>query len=79
MKRLIIAEKPSLAKTIQQAIGSSRFKSEDGYYESPDYIITWAFGHLFSLLDIEDYQNRGEDEESRKDKFPRKRYQSESK
>ena len=66
MKRLIIAEKPSLAKTIQQAIGFNRFTSEDGYSESPDYIITWAFGHLFSLLDIEDYQNRGEDEESRK-------------
>ncbi len=27
----------------------------DGYYESADYIITWAFGHLFTLADIETY------------------------
>ena len=27
----------------------------DGYYEGKDYIVTWAFGHLFTLADIEDY------------------------
>ncbi len=26
-----------------------------GYYEGGDYIVTWAFGHLFSLSDIEYY------------------------
>ncbi len=28
---------------------------KDGYFIGSDYIITWAFGHLFSLADIEDY------------------------
>ena len=27
----------------------------DGYLEGGGYIITWAFGHLFSLADIEEY------------------------
>ncbi len=29
----------------------------DGYYEGGGYIITWAFGHLFSLADIEAYSS----------------------
>ena len=28
---------------------------KNGYYEGSGYIVTWAFGHLFSLADIEDY------------------------
>ncbi len=27
----------------------------DGYFEGEGYIITWAFGHLFSLADVETY------------------------
>jgi DNA topoisomerase-3 len=27
----------------------------DGYLEGCGYIISWAFGHLFSLADIEAY------------------------
>ncbi len=27
----------------------------DGYFEGEGYIITWAFGHLFSLADVERY------------------------
>ncbi|MBR2861526.1 MAG: topoisomerase C-terminal repeat-containing protein [Clostridia bacterium] len=50
---LIIAEKPSLARNIAAAIG--KFNRRDGYLEGNGYIITWAFGHLFSLCDIEDY------------------------
>lgn len=53
--KLIIAEKPSLAKNIMLAIGSGKFNRQDGYFESPDYLVTWAFGHLFGLLDIEEY------------------------
>lgn len=55
MSKLIIAEKPSLAKNIIIAIGSKSFKKEDGFYESDDYIVVPAFGHLFTLLDIEEY------------------------
>ena len=30
-------------------------KKYDGYYSNDDYIVTYAFGHLFSLYDIEQY------------------------
>ena len=50
---LIIAEKPSLARNIASAIGDLRRR--DGYLEGEGYIVTWAFGHLFSLCDIEAY------------------------
>ncbi len=53
---LIIAEKPSLARNIVAAIGD--IKKFSGYYEGKGYIVTWAFGHLFSLCDIEDYLDR---------------------
>ena len=35
---------------------------KDGYFIGSDYIITWAFGHLFSLADIETYNPRPEGE-----------------
>ncbi|MBQ8605689.1 MAG: hypothetical protein IJ408_03045 [Clostridia bacterium] len=52
-KTLIIAEKPSLARNIAAGIGKADRKN--GYLECGDYIITWAFGHLFSLCDLEEY------------------------
>ena len=51
--KLIIAEKPSLGRNIAAAIGN--MKRCDGYLEGKDYIVSWAFGHLFSLADIEYY------------------------
>ena len=51
---LIIAEKPSLARNIIAGIGGKMDK-KDGYYIGGDYIVSWAFGHLFSLADIEHY------------------------
>ena len=50
---LIIAEKPSLARNIVAGIG--KMDKKDGYFENADYIVTWAFGHLFSLADVEAY------------------------
>lgn len=50
---LIIAEKPSLARNIADAIGN--MKRRDGFLEGNGYLISWAFGHLFSLSDIEYY------------------------
>ncbi|MBR7181221.1 MAG: DNA topoisomerase, partial [Clostridia bacterium] len=52
---LIIAEKPSLARNIAAGIG--QMARRDGYLEGQGYLITWAFGHLFSLVDIEAYQS----------------------
>lgn len=50
---LIIAEKPSLARNIAAGIG--KMNNKNGYLEGNGYLITWAFGHLFSLADIEYY------------------------
>ena len=54
---LIIAEKPSLGRNIAAAIGSTMgvMNKRNGYFENEKYIVTWAFGHLFSLADIEYY------------------------
>jgi len=51
--KLIIAEKPSLGRNIAAAIGD--MQKRNGYLEGKDYIISWAFGHLFSLSDIDHY------------------------
>jgi DNA topoisomerase-3 len=55
---LIIAEKPSLGRNIAAGLGN--FSRRDGYLENNECIITWAFGHLFSLADIENYNPRPE-------------------
>lgn len=56
MKSLILAEKPSVAKNIADAL---KIKSKkDGYFEGDRYIITWAFGHLLQLLDAKDYEDK---------------------
>lgn len=54
MKKCIICEKPFVAKTITNAIYEN-FIRHDGYFESENYIITFAFGHLFEPWEIEDY------------------------
>ncbi len=66
MKKVIIAEKPSVARNIAEALKIS--KRKDGYLEDDDYIITWAFGHLLQLFDAKDYNE--EMKGWRLDKFP---------
>ncbi len=52
MKKVIIAEKPSVAKNIADATSAVR---KNGYFEGEKYLITWAFGHLLQLYDARDY------------------------
>src|SRR6267378_2152818 len=47
-KALIIAEKPSVATDISKALGG--FKKQEDYYESEQYIISSAVGHLLELI-----------------------------
>lgn len=51
--KLVLAEKPSVAKTIASFLGAKT--RQDGYFEGNDYIITYAVGHLVSLYDMKDY------------------------
>lgn len=53
MKKLIIAEKPSLGRNIAGALGLK--KRGNGYIEGEKYIVSWAFGHLFELANVDDY------------------------
>ncbi|MBR6410401.1 MAG: topoisomerase C-terminal repeat-containing protein [Clostridia bacterium] len=56
---LIIAEKPSLGRNIAAGIETlpnvRPLNKRQGYLEGDGYLVTWAFGHLFSLCDIEAY------------------------
>ena len=63
--KLIIAEKPSLARNIAAGIGKNPVR-RDGYLECGEYLISWAFGHLFSLADIEAYDESGTPREGRR-------------
>ena len=51
--KLIIAEKPTLARNIVDGIG--KMEKKNGYYINEEYIVSWVFGHLFSLVDVESY------------------------
>ena len=53
MKKLIIAEKPSLARNIASALNVR--VNKEGYMENEKYIVSWAFGHLFKLRDVDGY------------------------
>ena len=53
MKKLVIAEKPSVGREIARNLGC--FQKEKGYTEGPDYIVTWALGHLVELAEPQHY------------------------
>ncbi len=57
MKTLVIAEKPSVARDLVDALPGS-FENHDTYYESEDTIVTFAVGHLVELINPEDYDER---------------------
>ena len=45
-KQLIIAEKPSVAQDIAKALGG--FSKQGEYFESDDYVLSSAIGHLLA-------------------------------
>ena len=53
MKRLVLAEKPSVGRDIARVLGCK--KETHSYIEGNDHIVTWALGHLVSLADPEQY------------------------
>ncbi|WP_270474832.1 type IA DNA topoisomerase [Clostridium cochlearium] len=56
MAKVIISEKPSVAKNIADALNIKTRR--DGYFEGKEYLITWAFGHLLQLYDAKDYDEK---------------------
>ncbi|HEX9180585.1 MAG TPA: DNA topoisomerase, partial [Burkholderiales bacterium] len=52
-KNLIIAEKPSVAADIARALGG--FTKHTDYYESDEYVLSSAVGHLLELAVPEEY------------------------
>ncbi len=57
-KILIVAEKPSVGRDLADALPGSFKKTKEGYLESDDYVITWAVGHLVTLAEPEDYDEK---------------------
>lgn len=55
--KVIIAEKPSVARDIAAIVGATSRK--DGYLEGNNYAVTWAFGHLVGLAMPEEYGFKG--------------------
>jgi DNA topoisomerase-3 len=53
-KQLIIAEKPSVAQDIARALGG--FTKQGEYFESEDYVLSSAIGHLLELAVPEEYE-----------------------
>lgn len=54
--KLIIAEKPSVAKSIASALGAS--SRADGFYEGSGLLVSWCVGHLVSPMDAGGYDER---------------------
>ena len=53
-KQLIIAEKPSVAQDIARVLGG--FHKEKDYFESEQYVLSSAIGHLLELTIPEEYE-----------------------
>lgn len=54
--KLIISEKPSVAKSIASALGAT--SRADGFYEGNGLIVSWCVGHLVSPMDGAGYDER---------------------
>ena len=55
-KILVLAEKPSVGRDLARVLNCSQ--KGNGYFEGNRYIVTWALGHLVTLADPEEYDNK---------------------
>lgn len=55
-KTVVLAEKPSVARDIARVLNCT--KKGNGFLEGDRYIVTWALGHLVTLADPEQYDNK---------------------
>ncbi|MCF0237837.1 MAG: DNA topoisomerase III, partial [Sphaerochaetaceae bacterium] len=46
MKKLVLAEKPSVGKELARVLGCV---NRGKYLENDNYVVTWALGHLVTL------------------------------
>ena len=56
MSKLVICEKPRVAKSIASALGVT--SRADGYFEGGGWLISWCIGHLVGLADAAAYDDR---------------------
>ncbi|HEY7953624.1 MAG TPA: DNA topoisomerase 3 [Solirubrobacteraceae bacterium] len=53
-KTLVIAEKPSVGRDLARVLPGP-FAKHEGWLEAPDYVISWAVGHLVQLAEPDEY------------------------
>lgn len=58
MKKLVVTEKPSVARSIAEILGANN--RGDGYLEGDDYIVSWCVGHLVELAEPQAYDEKYE-------------------
>ncbi len=56
MKRLVIAEKPSVGREYAKALNCHN--KNKGYFEGDKYIVSWALGHLVTLAQPDHYHKK---------------------
>ena len=51
--QLVIAEKPSVARSIATVIGAG--EKQNGYWQGGGYLVSWCIGHLVSFAEAGQY------------------------
>ncbi len=54
--KLVVAEKPSVARDIARVLKCGERK--DGYMQGGDYMVSWALGHLVTLMEPDELDER---------------------
>ena len=54
--QLVIAEKPSVARSIAAVIGAD--EKQNGYWQGGEYLVSWCIGHLVSFAEAGQYDEK---------------------